>query len=192
MKYCLMFFTTLIFLAACDKQSRRNNEITKIEIATTGCFGFCQPTVVSIDSSLTYRFWGEKIPFISSSDSGKNKKLIGYYSAKISQAYWDTLNMKLENINYKRLDTMYNHTVDDESLEVFIHYGHEVKRIRAQSGSLPNGVGEAFYYIIKSYKVVKPAPTKDTFIFESKLKPFPGPDVRDIRFPPPTKKEKED
>ncbi|QEC78232.1 DUF6438 domain-containing protein [Mucilaginibacter ginsenosidivorax] len=184
-----MFFTILFFLAACNKQSGRNNEITKIEIATGGCFGPCQSTVVSIDSSLSYKYWGGGLSFILPSDTGKKEKLLGYYSAKISRAFWDTLNMKLEHISYKHLDTIYQHSVDDQSLEVFIHYGNKVKRIKAQSASLPDGVGEVLYYIIRSYKIVKPKPTRDTFRFESVQRPFPAPDVRGIRFPPPTKME---
>ena len=175
MKHSLIFLLTIAFLSSCDKHNRRKNEITKIEIATGVCFGPCQSTIVSIDSSLNYKYFGGETYFTLPPDSKNNGKLKGYYSARISPGFWDTLNIKLETINYKKLDTSYQHSVDDQSLEVFIHYNDKTKHIKAQSASLPESVAQVFYYLINSYKSIKPKPTKDVFRFESETqKPIPS------------------
>ena len=190
MKYYLIFLLTIVFLSSCDKKTQRKNEITKIEIATGGCFGPCQSTVVSIDSSLGYKYYGGDIYFTLSPNTANKGKLKGYYSGKVSKGFWDTINIKLEHINYKQLDSSYEHSVDDESLEVFIHYGNKVEHIRAQSASLPRSVADMFYYIINSYKTIKPKPSKDTFNFESTTqRPLSIPNIREVKFPPPSKKQ---
>jgi hypothetical protein len=58
--YLLTTVMVLVLISACHKQEGRNNEITKIEVATGGCFGPCQYTAVSIDSSLTYNTMVDK------------------------------------------------------------------------------------------------------------------------------------
>ncbi|NHA07708.1 hypothetical protein G7092_28165 [Mucilaginibacter sp. HC2] len=190
MKYYLIFLLTIVFLSSCDRHARRKNEVKKIEIATGGCFGSCQLTAISIDSSLDYKYFGGDTYFPSPPDAKNNEKLKGYYFAKVSPGFWDTLNIKLEEINYKKLDTSYEHSVDDESLEIFIHYGNNIKHIKAQSVSLPDSIARVFYYIINSYKTIKPKPTRDTFNFESTThRPIPMPDIRKVKFPPPTKKQ---
>ncbi|WPU98508.1 DUF6438 domain-containing protein [Mucilaginibacter sp. cycad4] len=192
MKHNILFLIFITFvLSSCHSSNygQRKNEITKIEIATGGCFGPCQSTVTSIDSSLEYRYFGGDTYFSLPPDGAKEGKLKGFYSGKISQGFWDTLNIKFENINYKHLDTSYQHSVDDQGLEIFIHYGNKVKHIMAQSASLPNTAAEVFYYVINSYKTVKPKLPKDTFLFESQVqRPIPMPDVRKVKFLPPLKK----
>lgn len=189
MKHYLLLLATIVFLSSCDRKDQRKNEITKIEIATGGCFGPCQSTVVSIDDALHYRYFGGDTHFPLPPDAGNNGRLKGYYSGKISRGFWDTLNIKFEHIKYKQLDSSYPHTIDDQSLEVFIHYGNKIKHIKAQSASLPDSVARVFYDVINSYKIVKPKPTRDTFKFESTTQePMPMPDIQMIKFPPPAKK----
>lgn len=167
MKQYLLLFFALASLLACNNSSAKKDEITKIEIATGGCFGPCQSTVVSIDSSLSYKYFGGGVSLVFRGDTSNKGKLKGYYSATISRAFWDTIKTKLEDINFRRLDTSYQQSVDDQSLEVFIHYGNKLKHIKAQSASLPEGASNVFYYIIKSYKIIKPKPSGDAFSFES-------------------------
>jgi hypothetical protein len=184
----LIFLIFIIFLVACSKPNQRHNEITKIEIATGGCFGPCQLTAVVIDSSLLYHYYGGEIRPALFPKPEQREKLVGYYTGIITKDFWDSLNVKLEKINYKQLDTAYERSVDDESLEVFIHYGNKVKHIKAQSASLPDSVAQVFYYIIKSHKLLKLKSTTDTFEIESKIHlPLPMPNIRKIKFPPPDK-----
>jgi hypothetical protein len=130
--------------------------------------------------------------FAESPETKHDGKLKGYYAGKITEAFWDTLNIKLEQIKYKKLDTSYQRSFDDQSLEIFIHYGNKVKHIKAQSASLPENVGNAFYYIVNSYKTIKLKATKDTFKFESTIQwPIgpPMPDIRRVKFSPPIKRK---
>jgi hypothetical protein len=183
--FLLSFFVTLL-LSGCHRSGQRINEISKIEIETGGCFGPCQSTVVSIDSSLVYKYYGGSTSFVLPLDAKNDRKLNGYFLGKVSHEFWDTLNIKLENIKYKQLDTIYKNSVDDQSLEIFIYYGDKIKHIKAQSASLPVSVAHVFYYIIRSYKTIRPKPTKDTFIFESTIHKS-IPDIRQVKFPPPVK-----
>lgn len=130
---------------------RRKSEINKVEIAAGLCFGDCQPVIINIDSSLKYNFYGDKSPF-KSSDS--NNRLYGYYTGKIRQSLWDSITNELDKVHYKELDTSYQNSIDDQSLEIFIHHGNKVKHIKAQSASLPKNVAKAFYLIEGSYKNV--------------------------------------
>lgn len=182
--FLLFTILSLLSVYSCN-YGKRYSEITKIEIATGSCFGPCQPTITSIDSSLKYYFFGDNIPFELKSNTVKGIKLVGHYSGKVSKEFWDTLNIKMESINYKNLDTSYNHSIDDQSLEVFIHYGDKIKHIRAQSGSLPDNVANVFYYVIYSYKTIKLKPIKDTIRFESEAqRPVHMLNVKKIKFPP--------
>lgn len=75
----------LFLLSACCTKEHRNNEITKIEIATGGCFGPCQYTALSIDSSLTYKYYGGEI--LSRTNRPEDKfKIEGYYTGKINRS----------------------------------------------------------------------------------------------------------
>jgi hypothetical protein len=152
-------------LMACNKPlAPRNNEITKIEIATGGCFGPCQFTATSIDSSLSFKFYGGKLL-----QGNKRKVIKGYYSGTISKQTWDTLNMKLEAIHYKKPANRYDHSADDQSLELIIYYQGKVKRITAQDGSLPDSVNKVFYWLADKYKSVKITPTKAPIRFDVTL-----------------------
>lgn len=161
----------LLLTIACNKPINRNNEITKIELATGDCFGECPLTVVSVDSTLTYKFYG-----------GQYAKKKGYYTAHISQGLFDTLIIKLMSINYKQLNTSYEHSVDDQSLELIVHYQNKVKHVRAQSSSLPDSVSKVFYFLANTYKAVKLTQIKDSIRFETVIqKPLP---VDLVKFPP--------
>jgi hypothetical protein len=170
-------------LMACNKPlAPRNNEITKIEIATGGCFGPCQFTATSIDSSLSFKFYGGKLL-----QGNKRKVIKGYYSGTISKQTWDTLNMKLEAIHYKKLASHYDHSADDQSLELIIYYQGKVKRITAQDRSLPDSVNKVFYWLADKYKSVKITPTKAPIRFDVTLQYL---SVGGIKFLPPTKQIK--
>jgi hypothetical protein len=174
MKRYFLLFIPIISILACNKSSKSEGEISKIEIVTGRCFGPCQSTVVSIDSTLAYKYYGGGVSMVFRNDTSNKRKLKGYYSAKISQAYWDELKTKFEDIDYKQLDTSYQNSIDDQSLEVFIHYGNKLKHITARSASLPEDAAKVFYYVINSYKTIKPKPSRDTFSFELGAK-RPGP-----------------
>jgi hypothetical protein len=99
--------------------------------------------------------------------------------------------MKLEQIRYKQLDTSYEHTVDDQSLEFIIHYSNKTKHIRAQAASLPNNVGKVFNWISDSYRNLKLKRTHDSLRFETTVQyPPPPPKIHcGMTFLPPKVKD---
>jgi len=164
------------------------NKITKIEIATGGCFGPCHYTATSIDSTLAYNFYGGKVPFLSPAEDTLQH---GFYQGRINRNFWDTLNVKLENIHYQQLDSLYQHTVDDQTLEVIIYHKGKMKHIWAQSASFPDTVANVLYWIANSYKSVKLIQIKDSITFNTKEQyGYPAPiNVKDIKFPPPKRNQ---
>jgi len=163
----------IMLLISCTKAKPRNDEITKIELATGDCFRYCPVTAVSIDTSLNYGYYG-----------GRYAKIKGYYTGKISIALWDTLNIKLKGIHYQNLRD-YNFSVDDDQeLELIIHYQNKIKHITVPSSMLPDSISKVFYWIANTYKLVKLSPKKDTIKFETKYQnPPPAPSVNMVKFP---------
>lgn len=172
----------VILASSCQRQERRYNEISSVELATGDCFGPCQYTATSIDSSLKFNFFGG--PF----SPGRTRKVVkGNYTGRISSAFWDSLNKKLEHIHYKLLDTSYQQSVDDQSLELIVYYHNKIKHVKAQSASLPDSVREVFDWIANSYKSVKLEPGTRPFQYHTKAQiPFKIPFSLDgIDFSPP-------
>jgi len=141
----LLLFT--IILIACNRSIQRNNEITKVELATSSCFGSCAITAVSIDSSLSFEFYG-----------GSHALKKGYYSGKIPLKIWDSINIKLESVNYKNLYIHYLPPNDDQTLELIVHYkNNKIKHILASSFRLAHvknsdSTAKVFYWISNIYK----------------------------------------
>ena len=154
----------LFSIMSCNRNEPRHNEISKIEVATGDCFGPCQLTAISIDSQLNLNYYGgELLP-------GKPRKVLkGNFNGQFTQRLWDTLNSKLERVNYKLLDTSYEHSIDDQSLEIVIYQGNKIKHIRAQSASLPDSVREVFSWVADAYKLVALQPTKNPIKFSTTI-----------------------
>jgi len=152
----------IVSLMSCKRNEPRHNEISKIEVATGYCFGACQFTAISIDSQLNLNYYGGQLL------PGKPRKVLkGNFNGRFTQRLWDTLNSKLERINYKLLDTSYQNSYDDQSLEIVIYHGNKTKHIRAQSVSLPDSVRKVFYWITDAYKLVPLQPAKNPFKFST-------------------------
>jgi hypothetical protein len=149
MKSLLLLLILLAILSSCKEPIPRKNEITEVEVATGWCFGPCQFTALTVDSSLKLQYYGGRLL-----PGSWRKTLQGYYEAKINRGLWDTLNMKLEHVKYKRLDTARNWGADAQHLEVIIHYGSGVKHIKFTEGSFPDSVETVFRWIDSSYKSV--------------------------------------
>jgi len=86
----------LCLLNACSKHE--NVEITKIEFAKSSCFLPCVPTAVSMDSALNYQYYADN-SYVKRVTAKRN------YTGRMSQSLWNELVMKLEEIDYKHLDT---------------------------------------------------------------------------------------
>lgn len=175
----------MCLLVACNKKHQSKSKIEKIEVATGACFGPCQLTATSIDSSLNYSYFGGKTLFTEPVADTNN--LHGFFKGRISELYWDTLTKKLEQLNYKLLDTVYAHSFDDQTIEFLIYYEGKVKHIRAQSTSLPHKVQETLYGIVNSCRIIKLTPVKKPILFHTiEQQSFQASiDKKDVKFPPP-------
>lgn len=164
-KASLFLLITISLSSACTHKAYKKQQISRVEVATGYRYGPSQKTAVSIDSTLAYHYYGGQTFHYSPSE--KSSMLSGYYTGKVTKAFWDALNVKLNAIRYEQLDTIYRHSIEDQSLEIIIYYQGKVKHIRAQSESLPHDVGKVIYWIADSYKVVKLGPSKDTLAFHT-------------------------
>ncbi|MVN23559.1 hypothetical protein GO621_18725 [Mucilaginibacter sp. HMF7410] len=173
--------TTIIILVtlfgcSANKKDYRQNVINRIVFATGGCFGTCPIQVIDIDSSLTFKYHGVE-----------NTNNIGFYSGRITNGFWDTLNLKLESIKYRQLDTSYEHSVDDLSTELYVYSdGNNVKHISGQSASLPDSIMTVYRWLLTSIKQLKFERTTNNFIFPTLTeKPLPKSTIDHVKFPPP-------
>ena len=166
----------LFFSIACNRPAVQKNDITKIEIATGYCWGHCQKTAVSIDSSLNYKYYGGDgdegdysgwIP--DSAAAYKRSRLHGYYCGKISKAFWDTLNNRMNAIYYQKMDTTYTPANDDQRLEIIIHYKGTAKHITGSLLGFRPKVTDVFGWIINSYREIKPCAFNGVLRFETTL-----------------------
>lgn len=147
--------------------------------ATGGCYGTCPIQAIDIDSTLTFKYHGIEYT---------DKK--GFYTGVVTSGFWDTLNIKLESINYKQLDTAYVHSYDDLSTEVFIYYNSKVKHIYGQSASLPDSVMTVYNWLLESMRTFELKRTQDSLPFQTRIqKPLPPPPKSTLKFIPPTEKE---
>lgn len=172
-KLIVLIFISIFF--SCKNQEKRKNEITKIYIATGLCYGHCPVQTVEIDSSLTVKYHGKEY--------AKHK---GFYIGKITPEVWDSINARFEKIKYKELDSVYDHSVDDPPVYLKISYNNQVKKIRAQSASLPDEVGKTYHWVITIAENAKLKSTNDTLDFENDNFKFMYPPLP----PPPKMKNK--
>lgn len=147
---------SFFILISCNETKKRNNEIKKITLFTGLCYGTCPIQIIEVDSSLTIKYHGEKYA-----------EREGYYKGKITETDWNTINEKFEKIKYKDLDTLYERSIDDPPTYIEIKYGNKVKKIRAQSASLPEEVEKTYYWLIDFCNKTELEKTTDTLVFET-------------------------
>jgi len=172
MRYFLSAMLAITILS-CNKPVHKQYEITKVELATSGCLGTCASTAISLDTSLDFKYYGDRFAHIK-----------GYYTGKITNSLWDTLVLKLTSINYKELHD-YNGPVDDQGIELIIHYRNQVKRITAESTIIPDTLKQTIKWIQNIYKLVRLHPLKDSIKFETTIQYPPIPNINMVKFPPP-------
>ncbi|HRO74643.1 MAG TPA: DUF6438 domain-containing protein [Crocinitomicaceae bacterium] len=144
----------ILFIGCEQKNHERNNEITRIVFATGGCYGTCPIQAIDIDSTLNFNYHGVRYT---------RKK--GFYTGVVTKGFWDTLNMKLENINFKELDTTYEYSVDGLSTEIFIYYNNKVKHIHGEYSDLPDSVRIVYDWLLTSIGTFKFKPTQKRLTF---------------------------
>jgi len=175
----LIILLSILTITSCAEKkcetSKQNNQIGKISFATSGCYGKCPFLSIEIDSSLSYKFYG-----------GRYTEKQGFFIGTITKEFWDSLNIKFEQINYDYLDTLYNGTVDDMAIECYIYNGQNKKPLYAQEMDLPDKVRNFFYWLMDTYKNLELRKV-DTLHFETKIQfgqgPMPPPKI--MKFRPP-------
>ncbi|MEO8884940.1 MAG: hypothetical protein ABI367_02685 [Mucilaginibacter sp.] len=175
----IKYFLLLVLFAACNKPVPRNNEITKIEFAKIGTW-LDRGAAIRIDSSLEYNYYRGA----STAKDGK------YYKGKITQAYWDTINKKLEELKYKTLDTTEHFgMVDGSAYEIIITWKNGKRRITRERDNKQDSILMTFDWINNTYKNVKLHPSNDSLKFETTYQlPPPTPKTDQVKFPPPNVK----
>jgi len=178
----ITMFTAVIF-AACNTPTKSNNEINKIEIATGGCLRGCPVVGLIIDSTLNMHYYG-----------GYKAKLKGYYYGKVTLAFWDTLNIKLKQINFKKLDTSRISWIDGENAETIFYWGTKKRHVFKSIDGNTDAAATVFTWIINSYKRVELQKLNNTVKFETTFQymqpPTPRSPADQALFPPPKKSSK--
>jgi len=128
-KHYVSIIAIVLMAAACNKPVKSKNEIIKIEFAHEWPAG-----AISIDSSLTYHYFG-----------GQLAKKKGYFTGKATASFWDTLNRKFEQIDFKHLDTAGNLRIDVPASELIIYWkGHKL-HLRKDLYDLPDSVSNTIF-----------------------------------------------
>jgi len=177
----MRYFLTLLLsvaLISCKKPAHQNNEISKIELARGG--GWSKGTAISIDSSLNYEFYG-----LLNKDAPEGKWK--YYTGKITKAFWDTLNNKFEQINYKTLDTVQVGPIIEDAnfFELIIHWGTQKRQIIRIDTDGTDAVSKTLTWLDSSFKKVNLHQVDTPFKFETIAQDPPRPKLKQIKFPPP-------
>lgn len=144
MKTTLSVLLFVVLFSCSDNQVNKNQYISRIVYATGGCFGQCPIQVIDIDSSLTFHYQGVKFT-----------KDTGLFKGIISVDFWNELNKNLKENDFKKLDSNYFQSVDDQSIEIMIYYNNKVKRIRAQENSAPQEIHRFIKWFDKEFSSLK-------------------------------------
>jgi len=143
-QYLSIALITICSLAACNKAKPiRDNKIKKICFATSAG-GLHSPHVaIEIDSTLTY--------FFQESDWLNDTSKVMY--SKVSQGFWDTLNMKVESIPENQLDSNYKGNCGDcLNFELLLVYGNAKKHIIYIPDNSVTKLDMFSYWLRESYK----------------------------------------
>lgn len=157
MHLCAFAGLVIVLWSGC-KEEKKAHYLTKLTVATGGCYGNCAFAAVEIDSSLSFKYYG--------GDFAERK---GYYLGHISKGYWDTLNVELKKLDVETMDTLYGGAVDGLEEELVLNTeGGKRKHIIANGGSMPEVMSKFMNKTLEHYKKITLLPVKDTLDFETK------------------------
>lgn len=160
MRRTLMLLLPFTLFTACH-YTEKVRPVWKVEVATSRCNGTCQSTLTVIDSNLNYHFYGGGVA--KGGAYGRRGKIFGFYTAKVSRRFWDSLATRLEASSWQSLDTGYKQENDVQFIEILLHYGHRVKLIHGYEIDMPDGIRKTIQWVAGSYATIRPAASKDTF-----------------------------
>jgi len=173
MRPIIILIISLLFFG-CKKAVNRDNGIAKIEFARSGAWSDWGVSI-SIDSSLNYKYWGDY-------QTEKQK----YFVGKISQAFWDTLNLKLEQVEFKTVKPrIIDGCVDCEYYELIIHGERGTTRILRSGTGTNDSVIQLCKWLGDKRNIPKLKQVKDSIKFEDSTHFTAKPRIKSIKFPPP-------
>lgn len=172
----------LILLISCTNPVLQTNEITKIELARSGAWSD-QGAVISIDSALNYKYYG----FLNGGGLYEKRK---YYTGKINEEFWDTLNRKFEKIKFKELTGLDSENVADAKyFELIIHWKKGKIRTTKIDSFGKDSVINTLIWLDSSYKKVTLKQVNTPFHLKATYQNSPpAPPISQVKFPPPIKK----
>jgi hypothetical protein len=178
MRLHVLFFLIIILFSHCNGHVSKRNAISRIEVAKGGCLRRCPATAISIDSSLTFNYFG-----------GDHARLEGNYTGKVTGGFWDSLNMKLERVNYRYIDTTEYFALDEEQAEVIYYWGGSKRRITLpiDRSDTTDYKSILFRELAYSYDHIKLHKVKENIKFEVKYQYTKEPILKEdtVKFPPP-------
>jgi hypothetical protein len=147
---------SILTLFACKSENKteKNTKIDRIVLASGGCYGQCPYQALDITENLKVNYFG-----------GEFSKFEGDYNSTIKQQIWDTICEKLNQMEIMECDSVYSHSLDDQSIELIIYYGNKKKHIKGQSASFPEELNALFYEIIHLTKTMDMKKSKKAYQF---------------------------
>lgn len=173
MKYFLIALCLLV-ICSCKRKAHPTNEITKIEFARSGAWSDWG-AAISIDNTLQYKYYG---------GVGHVRH---YYVGKVTPQFWDTLNRKLSNIDFKKVRPDDDQRVADANYyEMIVYWKNKKRRIVRMGFVITDSLSRIASWIDNSYKKIKLVQVPNAIKFETTFQnPPPMPKIDRVRFPPP-------
>ncbi len=154
--FILISLTSALLLSCKGRPDRIKPPINKICYAAGSCFGRCPVFAVEVDSDLTYKYYGAN--FVE-------PKELGFFTGKVTRAYWDSLATHLSKVNYLQPDTsQLNLPSDGPSLELILCFGKEQWKI-TEYNAFSDTLRSVIAQLSNSFQEVKPQRSHDTTLF---------------------------
>lgn len=159
--------TILLTLIACGDTTRPESKgISKVTLAFSGygCESGCPFQVLSVDDKLNATFYGGQF---------SDKK--GYFRGTVSQATWDSIQVRFDKFIVKGIDTIKYEKTDHPNVEFFVHDGFRKHRTKfnENTGKMTNSDLDILYWFVNIATRTNLAST-DSLTFETTLQ-YPTP-----------------
>ncbi len=175
MKHCITALFIILIFECCTKHQPYKNQIAQIELSRTGGESD-DGAIISIDSNLICNYYGRL----------NNSKSEHYYTGKITAAFWDTLNKRVEQTKFRSASLNNNlHVSDSEEFELIIHSTTGKNRFLRIWVGEPDSVLEFMIWLNSAYKKAKLTKAVGSIKFEAVIRNPPMPKVDHVLFPPP-------
>jgi hypothetical protein len=157
----ILTFIILLTLIACSRKHPDSKGISKVTVAFSGlgCESGCPYQVLSINNKLNATFYGGHF---------SDKK--GYFKGRVSQAVWDSIQVRFDKFIVKGIDTTEHKKTDHPSVEFFIHDGSRKHRTRfnENTGKMKKSDLEILFWFINISSKANLKST-DSLTFETTL-----------------------